>query len=55
MDRERVRNIRARRGAATPKRRKRAICKHNTGGICQALSDEVVKQPCIEGPCPFCE
>ena len=30
----------------------RVVCENNLNGYCQVLSDEEVKQPCVEGPCP---
>lgn len=32
---------------------KEESCVYLEGGICKWLSDEIVKQPCIEGPCPM--
>lgn len=30
-------------------------CLHNVNGVCEFFSDETVKQPCIESPCPYYE
>ncbi len=41
--------------AAPSKDESASYCAHNKFGYCEVFSDELTRQPCIEGPCPRCE